>query len=1375
MRDYSAGPNEVTSKSIDGITDLVVWAPIKEGFVDAFVNVTYESRLRLVAEALHNVRRSSREFELLEPYADTAKRILTLLDFRIGIVDRDIFAAHKRGEDEGVILRPRKFMYLVATFDGPWEPYIRQIWNPLGAFLDLVLCNCEGYKPAGENPFEVYAKWVRDHQLDSAIFYSTSGLTVVDGIYLAEIETIGRSKSGEEADIEIAGHTIQTPDAAAAEVRKNDIFKERLSLGMEALNVLYKLTDFYPPVSSDPDCEPDGRFLFRASHELLRGFDTRELSYCVRDTYCDAISWFEADEINCDKVLDDRSKPAQPCVPREPEPDFVPAQIQKGVLSGYDEGEAIITHGGLMLSRIAGPEAFRDFLKLMTWSWEGGPQPAIGEYALGAGVFVNLAFSYNGLERLGVPEAQLLEFPKEFREGMKERAPMIGDKFQNHPRNWTLPARNWPREGAETRYPIETSEIDFVIQIRASLRKETDPTDVYREHAQSAANFKSGLEAALKRIIDSLPKPRGDQGLVGDPIPEGPPIEAPEGLLPWMVQEHPDSIGGDPTLIDCFYLAMQELGEYFGFEVLGIEDMFRPDIVNNDTSELTSIQDGRTTTDHFGFKDGISQPTLVDCSTELKRPTDVLKGDLVYGYENSLSDPHLGQTVGSLRFNGSYMVVRKIEQKLDALAKIENSPGVIERMVGRTKEGAPLVGSGSGNNFNYKQDKKGVICPLPAHIRLANPRADGASGRKLPKIVRRGMSYGYRGAPGDDQDRGIVFLAYCASIAEQYEVIQRWLNLGNITHASSAQNDPLTGVHPRSGTRTFRYLNNGGCTVDRIDIEDPLTRLHWGEYFFLPSRKALETCAKGFKASREDAAERGQAIIDQIATMHPIVRQEEWKRLLEDYLTKDPTRHNRSPLVWQAIQAKGGAIRLEHGIPYDEGVSGKTIPAVIVTDATAIHEVLVNSKDPATSACPYSSREQLKRSSAHDAFGAIYVSVDQNIAPYPANEGRYGSYAEESPDANAILMGYRREPAFHAGYKAGRERLKELIALSPPAGSRVGTVKIDLANLYIQPALGSLCHDWFGIPDENQQFFQKRAWNWSDDDRPSCPGDFLAPSRHSFYPRPTKAVTWMGKKHGRNLRAAVRKYIDHYWDDPNGLPGTVAGPLGRAIRAKAAEHPEKEQYYKELLGRNLVGIMIGALPPMEANLRAVFFEGIDSGKLWQWQDAYKKAQERCKRDKKCEPPPADAPPWDAAENTLELPVKLGMCVRPAPDLIYRMVEADKVAIGNVTAEKGDLVILCLSAATQETLRSGSPDVSLVFGGTRKVPTVDKADNNVKQAHHACPAQEMAMGGMMGILAALFDAGRIQSLPASLIVQLSDWPDTLKADPSPSKEDTPDPA
>src|SRR3546814_3488683 len=40
--------------------------------------------------------------------------------------------------------------------------------------------------------------------------------------------------------------------------------------------------------------------------------------------------------------------------------------------------------------------------------------------------------------------------------------------------------------------------------------------------------------------------------------------------------------------------------------------------------------------------------------------------------------------------------------------------------------------------------------------------------------------------------------------------------------------------------------------------------------------------------------------------------------------------------------------------------------------------------------------------------------------------------------------------------------------------------------------------------------------------------------------------------------------------------------------------------------------------------------------------------------------------------------------------------------------------------------------------------------------HACPGRKLAMGAMLGVVAALLDAGRIQAQPAGLIVRVSDW-------------------
>ncbi len=50
--------------------------------------------------------------------------------------------------------------------------------------------------------------------------------------------------------------------------------------------------------------------------------------------------------------------------------------------------------------------------------------------------WITLAFTWNGLRALGVPEDSLATFPDEFREGMAARADILGDTGDNHPSNW---------------------------------------------------------------------------------------------------------------------------------------------------------------------------------------------------------------------------------------------------------------------------------------------------------------------------------------------------------------------------------------------------------------------------------------------------------------------------------------------------------------------------------------------------------------------------------------------------------------------------------------------------------------------------------------------------------------------------------------------------------------------------------------------------------------------------------------------------------------------------------------------------------------------------------------------------------------------------
>ena len=52
---------------------------------------------------------------------------------------------------------------------------------------------------------------------------------------------------------------------------------------------------------------------------------------------------------------------------------------------------------------------------------------------------LTVAFSYHGLEALGVPQASLDSFAPEFREGMAARAALLGDVGESSPEHWEPP------------------------------------------------------------------------------------------------------------------------------------------------------------------------------------------------------------------------------------------------------------------------------------------------------------------------------------------------------------------------------------------------------------------------------------------------------------------------------------------------------------------------------------------------------------------------------------------------------------------------------------------------------------------------------------------------------------------------------------------------------------------------------------------------------------------------------------------------------------------------------------------------------------------------------------------------------------------------
>jgi Dyp-type peroxidase family len=459
-----------------------------------------------------------------------------------------------------------------------------------------------------------------------------------------------------------------------------------------------------------------------------------------------------------------------------------------------------------------------------------------------AATWMNLSFGYGGLVKLSSSELVDGTAADEFKAGLAARSPLLGDPLdptqKGHPRTWTI--------GGPASPPT-----DVVVTIAGDRREDVDGQAAILETKLAKYTAADG-KPALRQIIDDL---KGD------------------------------TLGGDLN----------------GHE-------------------------------HFGFKDGVSQPAihgrpksapdrfiterLLDSSSPLAtrygRPGQVLlaPGQLLLGQPRQNGgkpdtplDP-LSLPADWLR-NGSFMVLRVLEQnvpgfwgQMRAFARqvldAEDDAAVdwtAARAVGRWRSGAPITRTPDADNpdftadnrilndFGFRQsgsppqlqpgeppladlplsraDPDGIICPFAAHIRKVNPRDDsveqGSPGDTLTRLIfRRGVPYGPafqdpRHAVADNQERGLIFVCYQASIARQFEfLMQNWVNGDSAPHADGGR-DGVLGRHlPQGETKAtaFDIADKGGMKHSVPQTMDFITP-RGGGYFFTPSMTGLAELARG--------------------------------------------------------------------------------------------------------------------------------------------------------------------------------------------------------------------------------------------------------------------------------------------------------------------------------------------------------------------------------------------------------------------------------------------------------------------------------------------------------------------------------------------------
>jgi Dyp-type peroxidase family len=277
--------------------------------------------------------------------------------------------------------------------------------------------------------------------------------------------------------------------------------------------------------------------------------------------------------------------------------------------------------------------------------------------------------------------------------------------------------------------------------------------------------------------------------------------------------------------------------------------------------------------DHFGFVDGISQPSIA--SAPPTGPPDTMPvapaGQFLLGHPSQHRDfTYPVPTPDALGHNGSFAAFRMLAQDVDAfaalLAEQSRRTGMPEELVaakmcGRWRNGTPLVLSPETdapepplapeqlNDFDYVGrfgDERGLACPIGAHVRRMYPRGSRVAGNGGHKhrIVRRGLTYGPAydpASPHDGVERGLLGMFIGVSLRDQFEFLMaHWANDGLFAPGLGRSKDPILGAND-DGAGTFPIPGPGGPTV-LTDIPRLVTT-RGGAYCFLPSLTAIRYLA----------------------------------------------------------------------------------------------------------------------------------------------------------------------------------------------------------------------------------------------------------------------------------------------------------------------------------------------------------------------------------------------------------------------------------------------------------------------------------------------------------------------------------------------------
>ncbi len=902
----------------------------------------------------------------------------------------------------------------------------------------------------------------------------------------------------------------------------------------------------------------------------------------------------------------------------------------------------------------------------------------------------NVSFPYNGLKALGLNQVELDSLPNEFREGMEARAGSIGDVGSNHPGQWALPARNWPEEnGSGSRAALSSVDVVVIFQT-----KRTDVDTV-------------GTLELLKVEVDDLVKN--------------------------------------------------------GAQVLHVQPLRRYD---------SRWQNGLYR-EHFGYLDGLSQPTQVEAldlgglseTTNLRYDNTISAGEVFVGLSNDHGDTPQAASQSDLLKHGSFLVVRKLAQDVDGFENFVQASKVAGRdetevkglLMGRRPDGQPLAAAATDfNTFDYSGPNDAIGkggCPFQAHVRLANPRSPTKATvhgkpKRTPRIVRRGFSYGPPRVLGQVEpptERGLVFMAYVANIAEQYEVIQRWLNGGNSTGLHSSQNDPITGPGappplpgmPAEAERApFRFTENDASVLGHAKklppLKTPFVKLEWGLYLFAPSiaglRRLSHAAASPASPWASTLAAGGAILQGLMAKDDPL----EWKKILEGQGERE-----KAGATWAAIRERGGVLKTKYGVlvgrqdyalevlkdesrfsarEYWLRMKGSSIPMHLGMDAAPV----------AKAVCPMRKGAQPDQTYVDD--------VNANVVNY-----------ERESIANPFLYGVSRAEAFRAAYWT------TVAVMSHGASAGPGR---QLADMWVvgEQVIARISQLWFGIPDGTRMQIGGQM-DRDGDPKAYCPSDFTLAAQSIFRPNPDTWTVELAEQRGAVITKAATAFVQDQLAKPTNAFFKFL--YNEAVRVNAGDRDGQ-------IVRSLVGAVDGFVAANWGSFITLIGLWVKNQDLWQIQTVFEKEIQSlasAARDSKSDLEPL----LSAAGAPVSLIPRIFASLKmlPVPSWLHRTA-IQRTTLGSVQVEPGDRLVINLGSTA---LSSAAPDgYQLLFGGAYSED--NKGPGPGQTPRHACPAQNMAIGVLAGMLVAVLEQKAIRA-EGAVVLSFVPIPPPPAAAPAPT--------